>query len=161
LFGTFERKRWSGFVTSARPVASIEAGTSTVRPSPERDELLQPTRSTATAKAPEIPVQPRVPRAESRIMEPERTPATSRASRQAFAARVAELELMLELLERTHGAGESETRPRPFDGDPVALTQALHPSGSKPTRRSENPVARRVPGPMPVRFVVFHGAHRT
>lgn len=127
----------------------------------ECDELPQPTRSTASASAAEIPVQLRDPRAESRIMEPERTPAAWRPSRQAFAARVAELELMLEIIEQSRGAGESQGRPRPFDGDPVALTHALHPSGLRPTRRSENQPTRRAPGPMPVRLVVFDGAART
>jgi hypothetical protein len=94
-------------------------------------------------------------------MEPERTPATSRPARQAFAARIAELELMLQIIEQSRRSGESQTRPKPFGGDPVALTQALHPSGLRPTRRSEDRPARRAPGPMSVRFVVFDGAPRT
>jgi hypothetical protein len=94
-------------------------------------------------------------------MEPERTPATTRPSQQAFAARVAELELMLRIIEQSRNAGESQGRPKPFDGDPVALTQALHPSGLRPTRRSADQPARRAPGPMSVRIAVFDGAPRT
>jgi hypothetical protein len=88
-------------------------------------------------------------------------PAASRPSRQAVAARVAELELMLEIIEQTRGARECQARPRAFDGDPVALTHALHPRGLRPTRRSDDQPARRAPGPMAVRFVVFDGAART
>lgn len=115
------------------------------------------------ATASEIPVQRRARRDEVRVMEPERTPATASGAGAAalFESRLDELSRMLEILERARTASGVDTRPKRFEGDPVALTQALHPNGLRPTRRSRAPIAPRDPRGMPVRLVVFDGSPRT
>jgi hypothetical protein len=107
--------------------------------------------------AAEIQVQRRELRAEARIMDADLTP-VARHAPAPYAARLAELEQMLETLARARSASVASMRPSRFAGDPVALTQALHPGGRRSTRRS---VARWLPREnpaMPVRVVVFDGS---
>ena len=89
-------------------------------------------------------------------MEPNRTPARESGVPYDFAARLAELQEMLDILERTRANAGRDTRPRRYDGDPVALTQALHPNGLRPMRRPAN-AAPREGRSMPVRLVFFDG----
>jgi hypothetical protein len=108
--------------------------------------------------AAEIQVQRRELRAEARIMDAELTPVARYAPAATHASRLAELEQMLETLARARSASVASMRPSRFAGDPVALTQALHPGGRRSTRRS---VARWLPRDnraLPVRVVVFDGS---
>ncbi|MDQ1384565.1 MAG: hypothetical protein QOG65_1944 [Actinomycetota bacterium] len=109
--------------------------------------------------AAEIPVQRRDLRAEARIMDAELTP-VARHAPATYASRLAELEQMLQVLERSRSARGTEVRPTRFVGDPVALTQALHPDGLRSPRRSVSRLAHRENRSMPVRVVVFDGTPR-
>jgi hypothetical protein len=126
-------------------------------------ELLQAATNMPMVTAAQIPVQRRDPRAEARIMDAEWTPVPRAAPvanphAASYAARLAELELMLEILARSRAIpAEADTRPRGFVGDPVALTQALHPGGLRSARRSARRVPPRDDSPRPVRVVVFDG----
>jgi hypothetical protein len=131
----------------------------------ECDELLHPPTKraivTANVTVGEIPVQRRDPRAEARVMDAERTPAMQRNAPSRLAERVAELEQMLATLARARSTAGTDTRPLRFEGDPVALSQALHPDGLRRVRRAAAPVTPRGAGSMPVRLVVFDGSPRT
>jgi hypothetical protein len=94
-------------------------------------------------------------------MDPDRTPAIARGAHAGVASRVSEMEQLLEAFERARAAARVERRPRPFDGDPVALTQALHPRELRQSRRSRNEAPRRDQGGMRLRIVVYDGTTRT
>jgi hypothetical protein len=94
-------------------------------------------------------------------MDPDRTPAIARGALAGVASRVSEMEQLLDALERVRAAAGADRRPRRFDGDPVALTQALHPQGLRQSRRSRTGTPRRAPGGMQVRIVVYDGSPRT
>jgi hypothetical protein len=165
-----------------RPVASIDAGTSTARPPVDApgvfdddpgaavvaavpaDEWveLHPARNMPIATVAEIPVQRHDRRAESTVMQPDRTPANPQGAVSDFGARLAELQAMLDILERARARANADldTRPRRFDGDPVALTQALHPDGLRRTRRTANQPAGDHRS-LAVRLVLFDGSPGT
>jgi hypothetical protein len=126
----------------------------------ELEELLHPAARMPMVTASEIEVQRRAPRAEARVMDAELTP-VARQAPAPYASRLAELEQMLQVLERSRSAYGSEMRPSRFVGDPVALTQALHPDGLRSPRRSVSRLAHRETRSMPVRVVVFDGTART
>jgi hypothetical protein len=110
--------------------------------------------------AAEIQVQRRELRAEARIMDAELTP-VARHAPATYASRLAELEHMLEVLERSRSAcAVVDVRGGRFAGDPVALTQAMHPGGLRSPRRSVSRLAHRDSRSMPVRVVVFDGTPR-
>jgi len=94
-------------------------------------------------------------------MDPDRTPAIARGALAGVASRVSEIEQLLEAFERARAAAQVERRPRPFDGDPVALTQALHPRELRQLRRSRNGAPRRDEGGLRLRIVVYDGTTRT
>ena len=58
-------------------------------------------------------------------MDPDRTPAIPRGALAGVANRVSEMEQLLEAFERARAAARVERLPRPYDGDPVALTKAV------------------------------------
>jgi len=204
-------------VTSACPVASIEAATLTTGragsgaaeelpevaaepPATGADEsagddfpeLLQAPANMPMVTAAQIPVQRRHPRAEARIMDAEWTPVPRSASAQflstrfptardasgsytsathgsaeyaaSYLAKLAELELLLEILEQSRAAAAAaataEKGPQGFLGDPVALTQALHPDGLRSARRSTRHAPGREHPSIPVRVVVLDGSSR-
>ena len=92
-------------------------------------------------------------------MDAEWTP-VPRPAPVTYASRLAELEQMLQILERARVIAEADSRPKRFEGDPVALTQALHPEGRRSARRSVSRLSPRENTDMPVRVVVFDGTSR-
>jgi hypothetical protein len=177
-FGTRLTKVWSAFDTSVRPVASITAGTATTgtfaagrglvppeagafgAPGEELEDPLHPAATMPMVTVSEIQVQRRDLRAEARVMDAELTPVVARHAPVTYASRLAELEQMLEVLARSRSGYGPEVRSRCFVGDPVALTQALHPDGLRSPRRSVSRPAHRASRSMPVRVVVFDGTPR-
>jgi len=89
-------------------------------------------------------------------MQPDRTPANARDIPGDYATRLAELQQMLEILDQTRTTARLDFQPRRFEGDPVALTQALHPRGLRRPRRSSRCAANSRPSA--VRIVVFDGS---
>jgi hypothetical protein len=101
-------------------------------------------------------------------MDRERTPASLHGSPTGYASRRAEMGPLLDALRRARStvpAGTSSQRfegPQRFEGDPVALTLALHPAGLRSARRSRHQTLRAEPrSMMTLRVTVFDGAART
>jgi hypothetical protein len=144
---------------AGRRAAPPEVGTLGV-PAEELEDPLQPVAAMPMVTVSEIQVQRRDLRAEARIMDAELTPVLARHAPVTYASRLAELEQMLEALARSRSGYGPEVRSSRFVGDPVALTQALHPYGLRSARRSVSRPAHHGSRSMPVRVVVFDGTPR-
>jgi hypothetical protein len=94
-------------------------------------------------------------------MDRDLTPASLHGSPAGYPSRRHEMGELLDALRRARSTVAADTSPQRFEGDPVALTQALHPAGLRRARRSRNQVPRSDPRSMTLRVVVFDGAART
>jgi hypothetical protein len=101
------------------------------------------------------------PRADASVMEPDRTPAAPHRAPAGIPSRLLEMAQLLEAFERARSAGRVDTRARKFDGDPVALTQAMYPRGLRAPRRSGDPPTQRTQAGMRMRIFVYDGTART
>ncbi len=94
-------------------------------------------------------------------MDRERTPASLHGTPTGYPSRRYEMGQLLDALRQARSTVAADTPPQRFEGDPVALTQALHPAGVRLSRRSRNRAPRSDPRSMTLRVVVFDGAART